>query len=330
MKKFAIIALILVVAATCAVGFVGCYNPYTDEENDFVISIAQPMEHVALTQAREAFQESLQEKMDAAGKEVYFDYKNANGVVTDLGSIIDYFVSNKTDMIYAIATDAAQQAAQKTDLDGGTIPVIFNAVTDPVDILADNVTGVSDENPMEEQVKLMQMLMGGGTDFTVGVLYTTSEKNSEVQKNTIKEICQEMGIAFAERGIPDANELQTALAQLAQEADIVYLPTDNLLASIADSVHNTNVNNKINVPIVCGEGGMNDKCGVATLSVDYSYLGRLAADIAFDILVNGKSPSEIAYKTQTEDLTYSINETVAAAIGFEIPQAVKDLVSAAE
>lgn len=330
MKKFAIIALILVVAATCAVGFVGCYNPYTDEENDFVISIAQPMEHVALTQAREAFQESLQEKMDAAGKKVYFDYKNANGVVTDLGSIIDYFVSNKTDMIYAIATDAAQQAAQKTDLDGGTIPVIFNAVTDPTDILADNVTGVSDENPMEEQVKLMQMLMGGGTDFTVGVLYTTSEKNSEVQKNTIKEICQDMGIAFAERGIPDANELQTALAQLAKEADIVYLPTDNLLASIADSVHNTNVNNDINVPIVCGEGGMNDKCGVATLSVDYSYLGRLAADIAFDILVNGKSPSEIPFKTQTEDLTYSINETVAAAIGFEIPQAVKDLVSAAE
>ena len=149
MKKFAIIALILVVAATCAVGFVGCYNPYTDEENDFVISIAQPMEHVALTQAREAFQESLQEKMDAAGKKVYFDYKNANGVVTDLGSIIDYFVSNKTDMIYAIATYAAQQAAQKTDLDGGTIPVIFNAVTDPTDILADNVTGVSYENPME-------------------------------------------------------------------------------------------------------------------------------------------------------------------------------------
>ena len=298
MKKFAIIALILVVAATCAVGFVGCYNPYTDEENDFVISIAQPMEHVALTQAREAFQESLQEKMDAAGKKVYFDYKNANGVVTDLGSIIDYFVSNKTDMIYAIATDAAQQAAQKTDLDGGTIPVIFNAVTDPTDILADNVTGVSDENPMEEQVKLMQMLMGGGTDFTVGVLYTTSEKNSEVQKNTIKEICQDMGIAFAERGIPDANELQTALAQLAQEADIVYLPTDNLLASIADSVH--------------------------------SHLARLPADIAFDILVNGKSPSEIPFKTQTEDLTYSINETVAAAIGFEIPQAVKDLVSAAE
>lgn len=330
MKKFAIIALILVVAATCAVGFVGCYNPYTDEENDFVISIAQPMEHVALTQAREAFQESLQEKMDAAGKKVYFDYKNANGVVTDLGSIIDYFVSNKSDMIYAIATDAAQQAALKTDQAGGTIPVIFNAVTDPTDILANNVTGVSDENPMEEQVKLMQMLMGGGTDFTVGVLYTTSEKNSEVQKNTIKEICQDMGIAFAERGIPDANDLQTSLAQLAEEADIVYLPTDNLLASIADSVHNTNVNNKINVPIVCGEGGMNDKCGVATLSVDYSYLGRLAADIAFDILVNGKSPSEIDYKTQTEDLTYSINETVAEAIGFEIPQAVKDLVSAAE
>ena len=330
MKKIALIALVVVAAAACAVGFAGCDNPYNDDRYDYVVSVAQPMEHVALTQARTAFEEALTEKMHAAGKTIYFDYKNANGIVTDLGSIIDYFVSNKTDMIYAIATDAAQQAALKTDQAGGTIPVIFNAVTDPTDILANNVTGVSDENPMEEQVKLMQMLMGGGTDFTVGVLYTTSEKNSEVQKNTIKEICEDMGIACVERGIPDANDLQTSLAQLAEEADIVYLPTDNLLASIADSVHTTNVNNGINIPIVCGEGGMNDACGVATLSVDYSYLGRLAADIAFDILVNGKSPSEIPYKTQTEDLTYTINETVAEAIGFEIPQEVKDLVAAAQ
>ena len=332
MKKLAVIVLAIVVAVTCAVGFAACDNPYTDGKYDYVVSIVQPMEHIALSQARTAFEESLRSKMESVGKTIYFDYKNANGVINDLGSIIDNFVSNKTDMIYAIATDAAQQAALKTEQDGGTIPVIFNAVTDPetANILDENVTGVSDMNPMEEQVELMQTLMGGGTDFTVGVLYTSSEANSVTQKDTIKGICEEMGINCVDRGIPDANDLQTSLAQLAKEADIVYLPTDNLLASIASAVHSTNVNDNINVPIVCGEGGMNDACGVATLSVNYSYLGKLAADIAFDILVNGKSPSEIPFKTQTEDLTYSINETVAEAIDFEIPQEVKDLVAAAQ
>ena len=335
MKKIALVALVLVIGVTCALGFTACYDPYTDENIDYVVSIAQPMEHIALSNARTAFIESLQDKMDEAGKTVYFDYKNANGVVTDLSSIIDNFISKDSDLIYAIATDAAQIAAQKTDLDGGTIPVIFNAVTDPVTsgIVASstapgaNVTGVSDMNPMEEQVALMQMLMGGGTDFTVGVLYTNSEQNSITQKDTIKDICEDMGIACIDRGIPDANELSAALSALKNEgADILYLPTDNLLASIADNVHSANVSNGVKLPIVCGEGGMNDACGVATLSVDYSYLGSLAADLAFEILVNGADPGSLAVLTQTQDLTYSVNTEVAQEIGFTIPQAVLDLV----
>ena len=140
-----------------------------------------------------------------------------------------------------------------------------------------------------------------------------------------------MGIECISRGIPDANELPAALASLKnQGADILYLPTDNLLASIASNVHSTNVQDGINLPIVCGEGGMNDACGVATLSVDYNYLGRLAAGIAYDILVGGKDPSEIAVLTQTEDLAYSVNEKVASDIGFTIPDEVKALVTQAD
>ena len=335
MKKFAILALVLVVAVTCVFGFAACGDPY--EGYDYAVAIAQPMEHVALSQARTAFIEELTARIKADGKTVYFDYQNALGNISDLGSILDNFIGRQPDIIYAIATDAAQQAAQKTL--GTDIDVIFNAVTDPVlsNIVSSmtapggNVTGVSDMNPMDRQVELMQMLMGGGTDFTVGVLYTNSEQNSVTQRDTIASICQSMGIECISRGIPDANELPAALASLKnQGADILYLPTDNLLASIASNVHSTNVQDGINLPIVCGEGGMNDACGVATLSVDYNYLGRLAAGIAYDILVGGKDPSEIAVLTQTEDLAYSVNEKVASDIGFTIPDEVKALVTQAD
>ena len=81
------------------------------------------------------------------------------------------------------------------------------------------------------------------------------------------------------------------------------------------------------LPIVCGEQGMNDACGVATISVDYGTLGELAAQMAYDILVKGAKPAETPVKfSAQEDLTYSIVENIAEGIGFTIPQAVKDLV----
>ena len=73
--------------------------------------------------------------------------------------ISDSLVSDKVDLVCAIATPSAQSAynaAMKAD-----IPVIYTAVTDPVAAeLADKdgkpvgeVTGTSDKLPVEEQLK---------------------------------------------------------------------------------------------------------------------------------------------------------------------------------
>lgn len=327
MKKILVLTILLVTLVTGCFALVAC-RP----DADYVIGIIQPQEHVALSNARTSFQEELTKLIEADGKTVYFDYQNANNDASLIGTMVDKFVNAKYDMIYAIATPAAQVAADKTV--ENKIPVLFNAVTDAAaaNIIADNnapganVTGVSDMNPMEEQVSLMQLLMGGGTDFKVGIMYSTNEDNSKIQKDTIESICAERGIETVSVGVMDYNEIDGKLASLKNSgADIVYLPTDNMLAENATTVNDCNIENGYNLPIVCGEGGMNDACGVATVSVDYKELGKIAAHMAYEILVEGKDTATMAVRYQTEGIKYSINTKVASEIGFEIPDSVVEL-----
>lgn len=324
MKKLIIAILIIAVLVVGCVSMIAC-QPKTD----FTVGVIQLAPHDALDKANSAFCAELESLLEAEGKTITFLKSNANGDDSLNTSIVNSFIGKNVDLIYSIATASSQTAVAKAkDYD---IPVVFNAVTDPVDAKlvnslenpGVNVTGVSDINPMAEQVQLMQELMGGGTDFTVGVLYVTKESNSVVQKDTIMAECKALGINCVESGINEVANIKDGLAELQKKgADILYLPTDNDLANAAATVHTQNVNGSFNFPIVCGEGGMTEACGVATLSVDYEYLGKLAAQSAFDILMGNKKASEIAVKTQTEDFTYVVNTKVAEAIGFTIPDSV--------
>lgn len=324
MKKLIIAILVISILVVGCVSLMAC-QPKTD----FTVGVIQLAPHDALDKANSSFCTELEALLKAEGKTITFLKSNANGDDSLNTSIVNSFVGKNVDLIYSIATSSSQTAVQKAkDYD---IPVVFNAVTDPVDAKlvnslenpGVNVTGVSDINPMAEQVLLMKELMGNAEKFTVGVLYVNKESNSVVQKNTIMAECAKLGINCVESGISEVANIKDGLAELQKEgADILYLPTDNDLANAAATVHSQNINNGFNFPIVCGEGGMTEACGVATLSVDYNYLGKLAAQSAFDILMGNKKASEIAVKTQTEDFTYVVNEKVAKEIGFTIPDSI--------
>ena len=317
MRKKILIAAIAVVAVVAVVAGVLGFSACTTA--DFTIGIALPMQHDALGLAADTFMSTLEEKLVADGYTVKFDEQNANSDASLYPTIVTNFANKGYDMIYTLGTDISVAAKTATS----TIPVLFNAVTDPVaaglvesdDKPGANVTGVSDLNPIDEQVALMQMLMGGAdaTDFSVGILFTNSEPNSRVQANAVEEV-------------DDISGMMNTIKN--EGVDIIYIPTDNLLAANASTVNVQNIQTGANLPIVCGESNMNKECGVATISVDYARLGELAAQSAYEILVGGKSPAEVAVVySAKEDLAYSIEEDIAEGIGFTIPDAVKELVA---
>ena len=185
--------------------------------------------------------------MAAAGKKVAVLDENASGDEANNATIVNTLIGKNVDLIYTIATSSSQAAAAATD--EKNIPVVFNAVTDPVGagLVASmaapgkNVTGVSDINPVEKQIELITELLGS-KDIKVGFLYTSAETNSVTQINMAKAYCEANGIEYVERGIADITELKTAMIALSNEkVDAIYVPTDNVLANGAATVHAVNI-----------------------------------------------------------------------------------------
>ena len=192
------------------------------------IGITQIVSHPALDSAREGFKAAFKE----AGVNAEFDEKNANGETTNSNLIANNFVSSKEDLIFAIATNAAQSASQATN----DIPVVFAAITDPqsAGILKNNVTGVSDRMDVKQQLELLKKI--GPNVKNIGVIYNSSEQNSKIQVEDLKKAAKELGLNIVEKSVVQANEIPQTVDNLVREADAIYLPTDNLVASVVSLI----------------------------------------------------------------------------------------------
>lgn len=214
---------------------------------DFTIGILQLMQHVALDQCNEGFIDQLSVRMNEAGKTVSIDNQNASNDASNNITIAENFVNKQVDLIYTIATSSSQAAAEATK--ESKIPVIFNAVTDPIDaglvdsmdIPGGNVSGVSDINPVEKQIELIAELLGSD-DIAIGLLYTSAETNSIFQINMAKAYCKEKGYEYVEKGLGDINDIQSAFIALNEAGvDAIYIPTDNVIANASSTVHSLNI-----------------------------------------------------------------------------------------
>lgn len=278
------------------------------------VGITQIVEHPALNKAKQGFKDVLKE----AGIDVEYDEKNANGEVATANLIANTLVSSKPDLIYAIATTTTQAVAQATN----DIPVVFSAITDPqsAGILKENVTGVSDRVNIKQQLELMKKLNPNAKK--VGVIFNSSEQNSMVQVNDLKTAASELGMEVVATGVTQANEIPQASETLIGEVDMIYTPTDNLVASLINLITEKAIAAK---KIVFGAEAAHVKGGaLITQGVDYYELGKRAGQMAIEIL-KGKKPSEI--KIETVELNnIVVNEKTLNALGISLPEEIKNKV----
>jgi len=295
------------------------------KDKNIRIGIIQLGEHVALDSSREGFVKALADNGYVEGEKITIDYQNAQFDQSNLSTISDLFVSNKVDLVLAIATQAAQAIAGKTD----TIPILATAVTDyEVAKLVDsnevpggNVSGTSDMNPIKEQIDLLVKLVPEAK--TVGCIYTSSEDNSILQAKIAKEAIEDLGMTYVEVTISNSNDVQQAMQTLVGQCDAIYIPTDNVVASAMPIVQGITAESKI--PTICGESGMVENGGLATLGINYYDLGYQTGLMAVKIL---KGDAEVS-KTPVEfakGFDFAINGTVAEEIGLAIPSDLQEYI----
>ena len=253
------------------------------------VGVLTLMHHPALDQIYKGYVHELARKGYRNGKNIKIEYENANGDQSNLKTMASKLVNDNCNVIYGITTPAAQAVANSTT----KTPIVLGAVTDPKSAgliknnrhPGGNISGVSDQAPIKEQLGLIKRFMPKMK--TLGVIYTSSDASAVAGYHQIKQECKMMGITLKSYSIANSNDLNQVSEQMLQEVDAVIVPTDNTIAGAMQTlVKNANAANK---PVFPASDTMVKQGGVATYSVNQYELGVRSAKMTVAILKGKKT-----------------------------------------
>jgi len=287
MKKW--IALMVAMILT-----LGCAGAWAESQT-YTVGICQQMPHAAMLEAVRGFRDTLEASMGEG--RVTFVMETAQGSSEECLAINQKFVNDGVDLILANGTGAVAAASVATK----EIPVVGASVTEfgaalGIDaftgVIGSNVTGVSDLAPLREQAGMLHEIFPDAK--TVGILYSTDEPNSAYQVKMMQEYLENLNLKVLPFPFADEQDVAQVAKAAAQGSDVIYLPTDNTVAFNAKIIGEAAMAQK--VPVVGGDEYVCADCGVATLGVDYYYIGEKAGKMAAMILTGADvSTMEIAY-----------------------------------
>ncbi len=285
------------------------------------IAVVQPMEHTSLNQIRETIVAELKAN-GYDGDKAEIILKNANGDTSLLASIFTGLIADGADILIPIATGTAQAAAAATS----DIPIVFSAVSNPVEAglvesfgkTDKNITGVSNSIAIEDIFAMAQALTPGVKTF--GFVYNAGEINSAAGIARAKAWCDANSIAYKEATVAGTADLQQAVASLVGSVDAFFTPNDNTVASAMTTY--VQLASDAGLPVYCGADSMVLDGGLATVGIDYTVLGKQTAAMVMRIL-DGAKISDTDVEAVSE-YAKMINVKTAAALGIEIPEAMKD------
>lgn len=295
MKKTLSLLMTAVLLAVSVLSLASC----ADTSGSYTIGICQQMPHVALDSATQGFKEALTEELGA--ENVSFLEQNAQGDPTTCTTIVNDFVTKNVDLILGNATNALQAAANGTT----TIPVLGTSVTeygtalgieDFDGLVGGNVSGTTDLAPLDEQAAIIPTLFP--ETKTVALLYCSGEANSAYQVKKVREYLEAEGITCKDYPFADSNDIVAVSTAAAADCDVIYVPTDNTAASCTEAINGAVL--PTGTPIVGGDTGICQGCGVATISVDYYDIGYTTGKMAAQILRGEADISEMPIASAEE------------------------------
>lgn len=291
-------------------------KPSPPEDDRDLVGIVELLHHSDVT----AISKGLQDRLSQLNPDVRFRVLNANDQQSQLPHLFQELSSSQADVIVPIFTPTAQAAANEFL----ETPIVFAAVTDPVGagIVASleepggNVTGVSDQWPVDKQLNLIVRILPDAN--RLGVLFNPSEQNSQTTFNDIQAAAERLGLSVVPEAVPTSAEVLHATQRLAGQADVLYTANTISVASALDAVITHCQDN--DVPFFAGDKAAVEKGAIATVSQSYYDIGVLAAGLV-DRVLRGASPQNIPVIISRAANTY-YNTKSAEEMGVELPESV--------
>jgi len=316
-KKLLLTTLVILLSVSLIL--TGCSSTPSSNEKIYKVGLIQLVEHPSLDYVREGMLQAIKDNGFEQGVNIEIDYQNAQADQSTMNSIATKFVGDQVDLIISITTPATQVVAANTT----DIPIVFGAVTDPVaaklveslDKPNTNVTGVSDLNPFEAQFEMMQKVVPDAKK--IGIVFNTSEVNSQVQVDKAKEFGTKLGYEIITAPIVNSSEVLQAAQMLAgKDIDAFYVITDNTVAQSINSLSQVAIEN--NIPTIVAEDSQVAGGCLISIGIDYKIHGYQAGEMAVRVL-KGADPSVMPIEFQ-QDLMVVINSETQKALDIEIPE----------
>ncbi len=282
------------------------------------VAITAIVEHPALDAVRDGVLDALNEAGYIQGKNLKWQYQSAQGNTGTAAQIARKFIGDKPDVLVAIATPSAQSAVAGTK----RVPIVFSAVTDPVEAQlvpsweasGTNVTGVSDLLELDKQIELIKKIVPHAKK--IGMVYNPGEANSVVVVEAFKKLLPKYGMELVEAAAPRTVDVGSAARSLVGKVDVIYTNTDNNVVSAYEAL--VKVGNDRKIPLIASDTDSVKRGAIAALGVNYRDLGRQTGRLVVRIL-EGEAPGEIKPET-SDNLQLFLNETAAKKQGVTLSE----------
>lgn len=306
MKKFLLLLVSLILLLGCS-----------SKQDLKKIGIVSLVEHTSLNIIKDSIMDELKNLGYVNGENCIIKFKNAQGDMSSLPTIMQNMKNDRVDVLIAITTPVAQSAISLTD----NIPVVFSAVSDPVGagILSDindtskNITGTSDPIKVDQIIDFALKTHNNTTK--IGYIYNAGESNSITSLNKLENYSKNKNILIEKISITSSAEIQSAVSALSDKVDIIFVSNDNTIAEAMPILVNEAL--KYKIPVYTGADSMVMDGGFASVGIDYVDVGVETARMA-DKILNGMNTKDIKVELFDTKLNTYINKKTAEKLGFSI------------
>ena len=290
----------------------------------YKVGYSQIVDHPALNEIRQGFLATLKAAGFVEGKNLVFEYQNAQGNPGNARNIAEKFVADGVDILAPCTTPNAQATVKVAR--GGKIPVVFGCITNPVDAglvpsldkpSGTNVTGQYSLPPASQIIDLIKELMPSAK--TVGTIYNGGESNSVSTEKLAKAAAEKRGLKWVEVQVTSSAEVKTAADSLAGRVDAIFTPQDNTVASAYDAVLKSARASKL--PLFSTDTSTVARGALASFGVDeYKQGVAWAKEAAIPVLLGRDAATLVPFSYLDRELY--VNTAAAKAAGVTIPPAV--------
>lgn len=296
MKKF----LSIIIAASLIIFTFSCGKKQAtvgtktfDVSKNYNICISSSVDSVEFDAMRKGFVVGLKDLGLVEDINVTYHYENAKGNESYARQIADAFKEKNPDLLVTLGTTATEAMKEKFN----KTPIVYLAVSNAEKLgycdsdgnPKGNLTGVIDSQLFEEQLDFIQK------NYTqvkkLGIIYNSSSSLSKFFIDYFKFYATSYGIDIYTVAINKPEDVSAALKNILPKVDaITLIPDDTVDPKVKEVVDTAKAAKKE----VFGMATSHKNAGAeVAVERDYRLVGEKAAELAKEILVDGKKVSEV-------------------------------------